>query len=188
MTSQQRSYIAGLIDGDGSIMLQLKPQKNMKMLFRVKVVVIIYQDSRYHQQLCQLQEWIGGGYVYHRNDRISELRIEGFSQVEKLLLQLKKYIRFKTNQVELMLQALTILKKKYSVEEFLEICVLSDQIAANNYSSKLRKYTSIYVRSELEKHFLVPVTTGFSHQCGERWRWLTTVWFSITRQAPEVLA
>ncbi len=166
MTSQQRSYIAGLIDGDGSIMLQLKPQKNMKMLFRVKAVIIIYQDSRYHHQLCQLQEWIGGGYVYHRNDRISELRVEGFSQVEKLLLQLKKFIRFKSKQVELMLQALSVLKRKYTVEDFLEICVLSDQIAANNYSSKLRKYTSNYVRSELEKHFLVPVTTGSLNQNG----------------------
>ena len=160
MTSQQRSYIAGLIDGDGSIMLQLKPNAKMKFLFRVKAVIIIYQDSRYHEQLCQLQEWLGCGYVYHRNDRISELRIEGFTQVKNLLLQLQARIVFKTKQVELMLAALSILSTKYTIDDFMSVCVLADNIAASNYSSKLRKYTSTYVRLDLEKHSLVPLTTG----------------------------
>lgn len=160
MTSQQRSYIAGLLDGDGSILLQLKPNTKMKFLFRVKAVIIIYQDSRYHEQLCQLQEWLGCGYVYHRNDRISELRVEGFTQVKNILLQLRVYVKFKTKQVNLMLQALTILNNKYTIDDFISVCILADQIAASNYSSKLRNYTSEYVRSELEKHSLVPVTTG----------------------------
>jgi hypothetical protein len=45
VTSQQKAYLAGLLDGDGSIMLQLRPRLGMKFLFRVKAVVIIYQDS-----------------------------------------------------------------------------------------------------------------------------------------------
>lgn len=108
----------------------------------------------------QFRELIGAGYVYQRNDHIVELRIEGFSQVYSLLSQLKPYICFKSNQVDLILQAIKILKKKYSLEEFLQVCQLADEISQASYTSKLRKYTAEYVLSVLRQHGMFPVTTG----------------------------
>ncbi len=160
MNSQQRAYIAGLIDADGSIMLQLKPRKGMKFLFRVKTVVVIYQDAKCFSELEKLHDILGTGYLYQRNDPICEIRIEGFTQVEKLLRRLKPYIRFKQDQVELLLKAIVILKQKpVKIGQFLEVCEIADLISARNYTSRNRKYTSQYVRSELMKHHLIPVTT-----------------------------
>lgn len=161
MTSQQKSYLAGLLDGDGSIMLQLKPQKDMKFLFRVKAVVILYQDNRYHQELLKLQKLIGHGYVYQRNDHMSELRLEGFTCVRQFLSEIKPNVRFKQKQVEYMLRAVEIgLKGKKTIADFLSLCRFSDQIAQCNYSSKRRIYTALYVLKLLKEHNLVPVTTG----------------------------
>jgi hypothetical protein len=157
----QRAYVAGLIDGDGSIMLQLRRRKGMKFLFRVKAVVVIYQDSKYSFVLEELRKILSVGYVYERNDGMSELRIEGFSSVEILLKALNPFIRFKKRQVLAMLQALQLLRDHpNSLETFLIICELSDVISDANYSSKNRKNTAEYVRNELSKHNLVPVTTG----------------------------
>lgn len=161
MTSQQRAYLAGLLDSDGSMMIQLRPRKGMKYLFRVKMVIIFYQHTKNHAILDELRQLIQAGYVYQRNDHMSELRIEGFTQVASLVTKLQPYLRFKRQQAQLLLAALRILsRKQYSLPDFLLVCSIADQISALNYTSKLRKYTSAYVHALLEKNGLIPVTTG----------------------------
>lgn len=163
MTIQLKSYLAGFLDADGSIMIQLKRRKGSKFLFRVKTVVVFYQDTSKFEELAIIHRALGAGYIYKRNDRISEIRIEGFMQVNKLLLTLKPYVRFKKDQVNLMLTALKILqRKKYSLKDFLKVCELADLISQVSYTSKKRKYDTNYVLAELKSHQLIPVTTGVS--------------------------
>ena len=83
MTIKQKAYLAGLIDGDGSIMLQLRRREGSRFLFRVKTVIVIYQDSKCYKETKKLHEIIGYGYLYLRNDRINEIRIEGFEKVKE---------------------------------------------------------------------------------------------------------
>lgn len=161
MTINQKAYLAGLIDGDGSIMLQFKPQKRMKFLFRAKSTVIIYQDAKMKSEVAKLWNIIGAGYQYERNDHICEIRIEGFAQVKKLLSGLKPFLRFKRKQARLMIKALDILgKKNYSIKDFLTACVIADKISSFNYRSIHRKYDSKFILSELKRQKVVPVTTG----------------------------
>lgn len=160
MTNKQKAYLAGLIDGDGSIMLQLKRREGSRFLFRVKTVIVIYQDSKCYKETKKLHEIIGYGYLYLRNDRINEIRIEGFEKVKDFLEKLQPYLRFKKKQAEFMLDAIKIVSnKKYSIDDFLRVCELSDKISEANYSSKNRKFTKEYIVIELEKSGLVPVTT-----------------------------
>ncbi len=109
----------------------------------------------------KLQEIIGYGYLCLRNDYINEIRIEGFKSVKDFLQKLQPYFRFKKKQAKLMLDAIEIVSnKKYSIDDFLRVCELSDKISEVNYSSKIRKYTKEYIVTELRKSNLVPVTTG----------------------------
>lgn len=160
--SYTQAYLAGFFDGDGSVMIQLRERKECKLLFRVKTLVILYQDTRYLSILKDIQSILGFGYVYERNDHMSELRIEGHLHVFHFLSAIRPYVKFKTQQVRYMLQALKLLQKKYSLQEFLEICDLADQVSASNYSSKRRKYTAEYVRTVLRDAQIIPVTTGVS--------------------------
>ncbi len=160
--SHTQAYLAGFFDGDGSVMIQLRERKECKFLFRVKTLVILYQDTRYISILKDIQSILGCGYVYERNDHMSELRIEGHEHVFQFLTAVRPYVRFKVQQVTYMLQALKLLQKKYSLQDFLEICDLADQVSASNYSSKRRKYTAEFVRAVLRDAHIIPVTTGVS--------------------------
>lgn len=168
MTAQQKAYLAGLIDGDGSLLIQLRRREGMKYLFRVKTTIVIYQDAQLKAEVEKLWKMIGAGYLYVRNDHIAEIRIEGFTQVERLLLQLYPYLRFKKQQAWCITQATKILRKKggYSLKDFLMVCDYADQISSSNYTSRLRIYSGSYIRTELQKNNLLPVTTGFSPKAG----------------------
>ena len=92
------AYIAGFLDGDGSIMLQLHRRVAGKPDFRVKTTICFYQDARHFEKLQWFKDVLGCGYLYTRNDHISELRIEGFNKVLETLTALQPYLRFKSAQ------------------------------------------------------------------------------------------
>lgn len=151
MTSRERAYFAGLLDADGSIMLQLRKREQMRFHFRVKTVLVFYQDKKCLAQMQDLKQILQAGYLYIRNDRICEIRIEGFTTVQRILLELRQDVRFKRKQLDYMLEAISILQKKpYSYDDFMHICSISDHISDLNYSSKKRIFTSEYVRKYLE--------------------------------------
>ncbi|CAN5612397.1 hypothetical protein BH20ACI4_BH20ACI4_04770 [soil metagenome] len=152
-----KAYIAGFLDGDGSIMLQIKPRKDMRFGFRLQATICFYQDSGHEKELCWIREQLNVGYISRRNDGMSELRINGFACIEKVLLKLREFIRFKRRQVELMLKALEILQQKVTAESFLEACKIADEISKANYKSNKKHTAEIVANYFKEKSF--PVTT-----------------------------
>lgn len=137
------AYIAGFLDGDGSIMLQLR--KKDGKLIRVKTVICLYQDIRYRKDIEWMKKMLGCGYVYERNDHICELRIEGFQRVFDTLVLLKPYLRLKSKQANLLLELIPKLQDKTVTKENAAVWVKKMQ-EYNYYSSQ---------RTILE----VPVTT-----------------------------
>ncbi len=107
---EKLAYIAGFIDGDGSIMLQLRKDTSGKII-RIKTVICIYQDYRHKSDIDWIHK-ILGGYVYTRNDNICELRIEGFARVLKVLVLLKPFLRFKRKQASLLIKLIPKLQQK----------------------------------------------------------------------------
>jgi len=95
-------------------MLQVKKRKDGKMGWRFMSTVCFYQDSRHREPLVWIRRQLGIGYLSDRNDGISELRINGFVQIRKILDQLLPYIRFKKIQAKELLKALSILSQKKS--------------------------------------------------------------------------
>ena len=77
------AYIAGFLDGDGSLMLQIKRRKDDKISKRrFMATICFYQDSRHEKPLFWIRKMLGIGYISRRNDGISELRINGYKQKE----------------------------------------------------------------------------------------------------------
>ena len=115
MGSQQNNkyaYIAGFLDGDGSIMFQLKKRSDSTKGIRFMVTICFYQDTRHDKDLAWIKKILHAGYLSRRNDGMSELRINGFKEVENILRLLKPFVRFKKIQVRLVLSACIILVKK----------------------------------------------------------------------------
>ena len=105
------AYIAGFLDGDGSVMLQIKKRKDGKRKLRFMATICFYQDARHEAPLHWIRHVLGIGYVSRRNDGMSELRINGFKQVGKILKMLLPYTRFKAKQVAALCGACKVLSR-----------------------------------------------------------------------------
>lgn len=137
------AYIAGFLDGDGSLMLQLKKRKDGKSKLRFMCTICLYQDSRHEETLIWMQKILGIGYVSRRSDGMSELRINGFKQIRDILYELLPYIRFKKKQASALFKASDLLDKKFRKK--LDECeqrLLVDLmviIQNNNYVTKAKR-------------------------------------------------
>ena len=137
------AYIAGFLDGDGSLMLQIKKRSDIKKAARFMVTICLYQDTRHEKNLRWMRRVLGIGYLSNRNDGISELRINGYKRVEEILLQLQPYIRFKKVQADALLKACRILQKgslsKLSKQDLKELVDFMLVIQNANYTTRRKK-------------------------------------------------
>jgi len=156
MNSQQRSYLAGFLDADGSIILQFKKRDDVRFKYRPKTVICFYQKELDKSGLEELRNIAGIGYVYSRNDNMAEWRIEGFSRVREFLLKIQPYLRFKQHQAQLILEAIKILKRKsYSANDLLAVCRIANKISQLNNAPRQRKNTYQSVKQDLLRHGLI---------------------------------
>lgn len=146
MKSQEKAYLAGVLDSDGSIMLQFRKREEMKFKYRVKTTICFYQNQKHKLILEQFKQMTGFGYVYDRNDGMTEFRIEGHQRVKTLLTWFLPYLRFKQYQAKMLLEAIRIVQRKsFSAKDLLEVCKIADQVSkANNAPrQRLNRYDSV---------------------------------------------
>lgn len=112
LQNQNLAYIAGFLDGDGSLMLQIKRRSDMRSGWRLMATICFYQDSRYRKSFRWIRNQLGIGYISQRNDGISELRINGYQQVREILKKLLPYLRFKKERAKKIVEILGLLERK----------------------------------------------------------------------------
>lgn len=138
-----RAYIAGFLDGDGSLMLQIKKRKDGNIGIRFMPTICFYQDTRHEKTLYWIQEVLGIGYLSKRNDGMTELRINGYKQVRNILNILLPYIRFKKLQGDALKNACEILSvtkfKMLSKEKLKKLVNYILVIQSENYITKKKK-------------------------------------------------
>ncbi len=137
------AYIAGFLDGDGSLMFQIKKRKDGKLKKRFMMTICLYQDSRHEKPLYWIRNVLGIGYISRRNDGITELRINGFKQIRRLIKELIPYIKFKKIQAQAIYKAANLLRdKKTDKLTKKDLRKLVDYIIIlqkNNYVTKKKK-------------------------------------------------
>ncbi|MEK7178231.1 MAG: LAGLIDADG family homing endonuclease [Patescibacteria group bacterium] len=137
------AYIAGFLDGDGSLMLQIKKRKDGKLKRRFMCTVCFYQDSRHEKPLYWIKNMFNIGYISHRNDGMTELRINGYKQVKEILQDLIPFIKFKKEQAKALYKASSILSVKknklLSKKDLLKLVEYILIIQNNNYVTKKKK-------------------------------------------------
>ena len=137
------AYIAGFLDGDGSLMLQIKKRSDGKIGLRFMPTICLYQDTRHEKTLYWIQEKLSIGYVSRRNDGMSELRVNGYKQVANILKSILPHIRFKEIQSKALISACEILSStkfsKLSKEQLEKLVDLILVIQKENYVTKKKK-------------------------------------------------
>ena len=142
-SSTDLAYIAGFLDGDGSLMLQLKRRNDTKREWRFMCTICFYQDTRHEKPLIWIQQVLDIGYLSRRKDGMTELRINGFKQVDFILRSLLPYLKFKRSQALIMLEATELLSSKKAndlAEKDLSLLMdLIMSIQSLNYVTKKKK-------------------------------------------------
>ena len=143
LKTEELAYIAGFLDGDGSLMLQIKKRRDSNNGWRFMFTICFYQDTRHEKPLLWIKKKLEIGYISRRNDGITELRINGYEQSRRVLKMLLPYIRFKKIQaVEILKAARILYKRNISGLHFSQKSMLKDiilRIQKENYQSRAKR-------------------------------------------------
>jgi lipopolysaccharide export LptBFGC system permease protein LptF len=134
------AYVAGFLDGDGSIFFQIVKRKDYRRGFQVRSSIAFYQKTEYSWILSKLKRYLKAGYIRYRKTGISDYTIVESKEVKRILLLLQPYVKLKKKQLELGLKILQKLENARSDADFLAACRLVDKFGKLNYSKK-RKNT-----------------------------------------------
>lgn len=147
----QRAYIAGFIDGDGSIYVQLKPNKTYRFRYQVAPYIVLFQSRKERTGLERLHAILGIGYLRNRNDGIVEYIIGDVASIKALLSTILPYLVLKKRQANIMLAILRQKKRIKNGLDFLKLCQLVDQFQKLNYSKRrIQTYAMVYNTLQLE--------------------------------------
>lgn len=159
MTDEVAAYIAGFLDGDGSIMAQLVYRKDYKYGYQIRVSIVFYQKTIHEEILLWLKEQLHAGYIRRRRDGMSEYTIVGLSEVASVLMLLQSKLRLKKRLARDVLKLIRLHPARMKPGSLLRLAKLVDQTATFNYSKK-RTITSTVVAEYLERHHFLPVETS----------------------------
>jgi hypothetical protein len=181
------SYLAGFLDGDGSIHFQLVRQREYRFGLYIRASLSLSQSTSARHGLEHLQRVIGGGYLRDRGTGMSDLVVTSRPLLIETLRAVEPYVVFKREHVRRALWLLPQLGPRLDVQEFLRMAREVDAFAALNYS-KTKRISAADVEQHLRsKGVVAPVTTSLiplDRGDGSPATW--QIMRPITRRPPEM--
>ncbi len=158
------AYIAGFLDGDGSIFFQLIRKKDYCLGFQVRTSIAFYQKTENEEILHWLKQQFLAGYIRRRKTGMSDYTIVESKEVRRVLELIHPYVRLKKEHVRLGLEILNNFPLTGDPTNLISLCRLVDRFQNINYSKK-RTITSEVVEIHLRSHgYLAPLETDPSRR------------------------
>jgi len=166
--ASQASYIAGFLDGDGSIHFQLVRQREYRFGYYIRASLSFSQSTVARHGLEVIQVMVGGGgYLRNRGTGMSDLVITSRPLLLELLRAVEPYVIFKREHVRRALQLLGRIRSGMDPGEFLQVARDVDDFSTLNYS-KTKRISAVDVEQHLRSMgVLAPVTTSLLAQRGD---------------------
>jgi hypothetical protein len=153
------AYVAGFLDGDGSIFFQLIRKKDYCLGFQIRTSIAFYQKTENEKILIWLKEQFSSGCIRRRKTGVSDYTIVESQEVRRILTLVQPYVRLKREHVSLGLEILSKLPLATDAKRLIALSRMVDRFRDLNYSKK-RTVTSEVVEAHLESHGLhAPVET-----------------------------
>jgi len=100
LKAEQASYLAGFLDGDGSIHFQLIRQREYKFGFYIRASMSLSQSTSARSGLENIQQMIGAGYIRDRGTGMSDLVITSRPILQQILAEVEPFVIFKREHVK----------------------------------------------------------------------------------------
>ena len=161
MRAVEASYLAGFLDGDGSIHLQLVRQTGYRFGYYIRASLSLSQSTPSRSGLERIRSILGAGYLRDRGTGMSDLVITSRPILIAILTQVESYVIFKRRHVRRALEILRRIRPRMEPGEFLEIAREVDRFATLNYS-KSKRISAVDVEQHLRsKGVLCPRNDSF---------------------------
>jgi hypothetical protein len=168
MSASTQSYVAGFLDGDGSIHFQLVRQKEYRFGYYIRASISFSQSTSARWGLEMIQELLGGGgYMRDRGTGMSDLVITSRPLLLQILRDVEPYVIFKREHVQRALSILPRLDRVKDPQVFLQLAHEVDAFATLNYS-KTKRISAVDVERHLRsKGVLCPCNDFFASNSEE---------------------
>lgn len=143
-----KAYIAGFLDGDGSVYVRLKPHKDHRYKFQVCPYIVFYQSSQNRKILEKIDKFLRLGYLRDRNDGMTEYVIGNYANIIQFMNWIEPYVISKKQHFKLMRRILEQKELIKNKNDFIKLVKLIDQFQKINYSKK-RLNNSLTVKQKL---------------------------------------
>ena len=167
MIASNASYVAGFLDGDGSIHFQLVRQKESRFGYYIRSSVSFSQSTSARHGLEHIQSLLGGGYLRDRGTGMSDLVITSRPLLLLILRDVEPYVIFKKEHVRKALSILPRLDRVKDPEVFLQLAREVDAFATLNYSKSKRIFAVDVERHLRSKGVLCPCNDFFASNSEE---------------------
>jgi LAGLIDADG endonuclease len=167
MNASDASYVAGFLDGDGSIHFQLVRQKEYRFGFYIRASVSFSQSSTARRGLEHIQRLLGGGYLRDRGTGMSDLVITSRPLLLHILEDVEPYVIFKKEHVRRALEILPQLDRVKDPAVFLQLAREVDAFATLNYSKTKRIFAVDVVQHLRSTGVLCPCNDFFASNSEE---------------------
>lgn len=154
LSKEKKAYIAGFLDGDGSIHVRLKPNSSYRFRFQIAPAIVFYQSKKEINYLKWLKEEMGVGHLRIRKDGIGELTVADINGLKEVIKNISPYLRLKKKQAILMSEILRMKQDVKNAKDFLRLAQKIDKFQELNYSKK-RIQNSSKVEETLKKEKLL---------------------------------
>jgi len=137
----KRAYLAGFLDGDGSVYVRLKPNKTYRFGYQVALYIVLFQSQKEQSLFEKVCSMINLGHMRKRNDGISEYIIQRIDAIKIFIPMVMPYVILKRRQLNLLSK---IIKERETIStknDFLKLMAMIDQFRDLNYSKRRIKRT-----------------------------------------------
>jgi len=147
MRETEKAYIAGFLDGDGSIMALIEPHKECRFGYRIRVMLKFAQQDISSSILRYIAKLMPGGHISGKSSKQGrEYVIRNQNRIRQVLRLLAPYVKLKNQQLKLSLQLIDKLRDINTANDFMNAAKIADKIASlNTRSRSRRKNTSLNI-------------------------------------------
>ena len=139
ISSTQKAYLAGFLDGDGSIYVRVKPNPTYKYGFQIAPSIILFQSAQDKVNFFKVCTPIGLGYMRERRDGILEYTINRKDAILKFLQLVQPYAVMKSEQIKLMIRIFKLKERVHAKKDFEKLVKMIDKFRELNYSKKRKR-------------------------------------------------
>jgi len=147
LNSIELSYIAGFLDGDGSVMALVEKHEEKRYGIRIRIVAEFTQHDDQRRVLNYLQNKIGGGSIHRSLRNVWKYSIKDQQLVRELLDAFSPYTVLKKSQMRLALRILSL----FPITDrrvLIKTAKLADVISGKNLRSKSRRINGLTLVQE----------------------------------------